>query len=181
MWTVTRGADLVRVAWRNGQGTTRDVVTRAGPDGALLWQVSIADLERDADFSDFSGFDRVFTPIAGGPVELSFNGARFTPRPALVPVPFAGQWRTQCRVASPAQALNAITDRHVHAATVDVLHIAAGGSVETAEAAECVLHCWSGVISLDDARLQPGDSSFGPGGSVWAALDDAVVLRVMVR
>lgn len=180
MTTVIRGADLRPVPWRNGQGTTRDVVTRLGPDGALLWQVSIAELERDAVFSDFTHCDRIFTPVRGDPVGLSFDGEAFTPCPLLVPVAFAGERRTRCRVPGrPAQALNVIADRRAHAATLDVLRLPAGTRVQSAGSAECVLHCVSGAIDAG-GPLAPGDSIVGPLGGTWTVLAPSVVLRALI-
>lgn len=179
MWTVLKAADLKPVPWRNGQGTTRDITTILAPDGRLLWQVSIADLVRDADFSDFTGFDRIFTPMAN-PVELSFDDGPFVPCPALVPVPFAGESRTRCRVPNgPAQAFNAVWDRTAYAVTVRVLHVAKGGRTETAGAIS-VLHCLEGTIALGDRSLEAGDSGHGPGGLEAFALSGVIAMQVSV-
>lgn len=179
MWTVLRVADLKPTPWRNGQGITRDIVTVSAPDGTLAWQVSIADLARDADFSDFTGLDRIFTPTTN-PVELSFDDGPFLRCPTLTPVPFAGERRTRCRLpAGPAQALNAISDRIVHAVQVSVLHVVAGGRIETAGVIS-VLHCLRGVIAIDDATLEAGDSGYGPGGPSASASSDVVAIQVSV-
>lgn len=180
MWTVVRAAGLVPVPWRNGQGTTRDIITHAGPSGALLWQASIADLDRDADFSDFTGFDRIFTPISGGTVELSFGDAGYLPCPVLHPVAFRGEQRTRCRVPhGPARAFNAIWDRSAHAGTVEVLSVAPGASLGSIGAA-CVLHCWQGILDLCGDHLNPGDSCHGMGRLDAVAMSAAVVLRMEI-
>ena len=180
MWTVLRAADLKPIPWRNGQGTTRDVLTSLAPDGALLWQVSIADLVRDADFSNFTGLDRIFTPTDRA-VELCFDDGPFVPCPALTPVPFAGERRTRCRVPNgPARALNAIWDRTAHTAAVRVLHLAGGQPVHS-EGATAILHCLGGMVAVGDERLGAGDSSYGPGNLPASALGDATVVQVSVR
>ena len=180
MWTVVRVASLMPVPWRNGQGTTRDVVNHHAPDGTLLWQASIATLERDADFSDFTGFDRIFTPIAGGPVELAFDDSGFVPCPLLAPVPFSGGQRTRCHVPNgPAQAFNAVWNHQTHRATVDVLRLAAGAELGSA-GGTVVLHCLDGVLELGGECLHAGDSSYGPGEAVTTARSDALLLRVVV-
>ena len=179
MWTVLRAADLKSVPWRNGQGTTRDILTVSAPHGRLLWQVSIADLVRDADFSDFTGFERIFTPIAN-PVELSFDDGLFAACPALAPVPFAGETRTRCRVRNgPTQAFNAVWDRTAYAVTVGVLHVASGGRIK-ADGAISVLHCLQGMIALGGGSLEAGDSGHGPGSLDASALSDVIAIQVSV-
>lgn len=191
MWTVVRAANLVPVPWRNGQGITRDVVTRLAPDGSLDWQVSIADLAGETGFSDFTSYDRVFTPISEG-VELAFGGGMFVPCPLLAPVPFAGEQPVWCRVAAPARAFNAIA-RRPRPIAVDVLRLAAGEAVPVPNGT-VVLHCWDGSVHLDGRHpaaqptleekapaaspvLHGGDSAHGNGRA--RALADAVVLRVV--
>lgn len=179
MWTVLRAADLMPFPWRNGQGTTRDIVTILAEDGALLWQVSIADLVRDADFSDFTGFDRIFTPM-GRPVELSFGDKSFVPCPALVPVPFAGEFRTRCRLPNgPAQAFNAVWNRTAHAVTVSVRHFTAGERIRMVGITS-VLHCLQGTIVLGERSLEAGDSGHGPGGHDAFAVGDVTAIQVSV-
>lgn len=179
MWTVVRAAELRPTPWRNGQGITRDILTVPAADGALLWQVSIADLVQDTDFSDFTGFDRIFTPLAN-PVELSFDHGPFTPCPVLVPVPFAGERRTRCRLShGSSRAFNAVWNRSGQVMRVDVLHIPSGGRLGTV-AATSVLHCLQGVIAIGDMLLQAGDSSYGPHGLEASAIGQVVAIQASV-
>ena len=169
--TLHRFADLVAVPWRNGQGVTRDVVTRLDPGGAMLWQVSIAELVRDGEFSDYAGFDRVFTPVLGDGIALSHDGGPFLPCPVLVPQPFAGERRTLCRVGGgPGRAFNVITARGRHQATVAVLRVGAGAAL-TGD----VLHCWSGGFVADGLATGPGDSLVSAGATASVA---SVVIQV---
>lgn len=171
--TLHRFADLVAVPWRNGQGVTRDVVTHLGPDGALRWQVSIAELVRDGEFSDYAGFDRVFTPVLGNGIALSHDGGPFAACPMLVPHGFAGERRTLCRVAGgPGRALNVITARGCHQAAVTVLRVEPGAMLDGD-----VLHCWSGGLVADDLVARPGDSLVGIGAVATMA---SVVIQVCV-
>src|SRR3954452_16003295 len=163
-WTVIRGDSLQTTPWRNGHGTSRNIVSRLGRDGALLWQVGVAELLEDAPFSHYPHYDRIFTPIAGDPpVELSFDGEAFTPCPLLIPKAFAGERETRCRVPSPGRAFNAIVDRRHYSADVAILRLEAGDSVEAPAAAEVVIYCLSGELSAAGDALGPGDSLLGPG------------------
>lgn len=178
---IIRAGDLRPVPWRNGQGITRDVVTHTGPDGALLWQVSIAELTRDADFSYFPECDRVFTPVSGGPVELSFSGGPFQPCPLLRPVPFAGEWPTRCRVAGqPARAFNVIADRHIYRAACEVM-ILEGLEPCIGSEAQTVVHCLSGRVQLGGGMvLDAGDSLVLQSGAGVGARGEATLLVAVV-
>lgn len=161
-WTLIPGATLDATPWRNGLGTSRNIVTRLGADGALRWQVGIADLEQDAPFSHYPHADRIFTPIAGDPPpELAFHGGPFEPCPLLTPKPFSGEWPTLSRIPAPGQAFNAIVDRRYHRAEVTVLHPQPGEMLAPPQASHVVLHVLAGRM----AAAGPGDSLLGSGGS----------------
>lgn len=169
--TLRPWADLAEAPWRNGRGVTRDVVTVAGADGAMRWQVSIAELAEDCAFSDYAGFDRVFTPVLGGGIRLSHDAGPFQPCPLLVPHAFPGEARTLCRIGGgPGRAFNVITARGACRAEVRVLHLDAGASAGPAEA----LHCWSG-------RLRAGAGDAGPGDTLLGCAAAAAVPSVAVQ
>lgn len=66
-------AALPPVPWKNGAGTTQEVVTH--PPGAAFdefdWRASVATIGSDAPFSAFPGVDRTITLAAGLGVRLS--------------------------------------------------------------------------------------------------------------
>ncbi len=157
--TLRRASDLVATPWCNGQGVTRDIATVSGQHGDLLWQVSLAELTGDCDFSDYAGFDRVFTPVMGNFIALSHDGGPFVSCPLLTPYPFYGGARTQCRLGGQAgRAFNVLAAQAWHSADVQVLRLAAGTPVPHG----AVLHCCSG-------RLDTGEGSAGPGDSLLDA------------
>jgi environmental stress-induced protein Ves len=101
--------------WKNGQGTSYDIAS--APEDArwdgLIWRLSIADIERDAAFSEFPGIDRTFVAIAGGGLTLEPEGHAPIAVPGLhEPVSFPGDWRMNCRLrAGPARAFNVFSAR----------------------------------------------------------------------
>ncbi len=174
--TLRRARDLAAVPWRNGQGTTRDVVTQLGPDGALLWQVSIAELVRDASFSDYAGYDRIFTPVLGEGIALSLDGGGLLPCPLLTPFAFRGEARVGCRLGgAPGRAFNVIAARGRCQAQVQVLRLAAGDRVGPPAEGIGLLHCWSGALAAMDAEVQPGDTLIG---AAAVAAAPSVVIEV---
>lgn len=173
--TLRRAADLVATPWRNGRGATRDIMTVAAADGTLLWQASLAELTEDCDFSDYAGFDRVFTPVAGDAITLSHDDGVFLRCPVLTPHAFAGETRTRCRIrAMPGRAFNVITARGRFRADVLVLRLPAGASVPPAE----VVYCWSGRLDSLAGGAGPGDSLLGI--AAIAAAPSVVILASIV-
>ena len=169
--TLRRAADLVPAPWRNGRGTSRDIVTVRAPDGALLWQASVAELTEDGDFSDYAGFDRVFTPVAGNRITLSHDGGPFVSCPVLQPHAFPGEARTRCRISGEAgRAFNVVTARGRRRATVKVLRLASGAAVPQGD----VLHCCSGLLNAAAGQAGPGDSLLG--APATAATASVVIL-----
>ena len=181
-WTVIRGDSLQKVPWRNGHGTSRNIVTRLGRDGVLLWQVGLAELVHDAPFSHYPHCDRIFTPVEGDPpVELSFNEGPFEPCPLLVPRHFAGEWPVRCRVRAPGRAFNAVADRRHFGIDVQVLHLAAGDPVIPPDTPDVIIHCLDGELA-GSARVLEGDSLMGAGpASPGAAAKPSVLLVVAIR
>jgi environmental stress-induced protein Ves len=96
--------DFEAVAWRNGAGSTRELV-----DDPAGWRLSVADLEVDAAFSDFKGFDRIFLPLVD--VILHIDGVR-RPVPRLTPISFPGEASVAVElVAGAGRAVNLMTVR----------------------------------------------------------------------
>ena len=168
---IIRADALQPVPWRNGRGVSRRIVG-ATAGGRTAWEASIADLDRDADFSDYTGCDRIFTPIAGQ-VALAFGAGPFEACPLLTPRPFAGEAAVRCRVDAPGRAFNLILDRARHRGTVTVLRLRDG---DGAGAAAC-LHVLHGALRCGDQGAGPGDSVLD---RTCTAVGEAVVLSVQV-
>lgn len=105
--------DRATVRWRNGQGTTQVV---AETD---MWRVSIADEPTASTFSVIEGYDRLFMPIGGVPIELTGAG-NAAPRivAPLQTAAFPGEWAPACRVETPTRALNVMVRRGAATATM---------------------------------------------------------------
>ncbi|HET9096317.1 MAG TPA: HutD family protein, partial [Candidatus Baltobacteraceae bacterium] len=99
-----------RIPWRNGGGWT--AVLAQAPDGEPAeWRISVAEIERDGPFSDYSGYDRTIVAEDAG-FTLDFaDGERVEVEP-LVPFSFAGERAVHCRLRGPrASAFNVMTLR----------------------------------------------------------------------
>jgi environmental stress-induced protein Ves len=81
-----------------------------------LWRLSIATIERDGAFSDFSGYDRTIVPISGNGVELTIDAKESIvldkPYGAYS---FRGEERVTCRlIDGPVRDFNIMTRREAY-------------------------------------------------------------------
>ena len=61
-----------RVRWKNGLGWTREIVRVPDVDD-WDWRLSIAEIERDADFSAFPGIERELVLLSGNGLRIAFD------------------------------------------------------------------------------------------------------------
>jgi len=109
-----RNADLVRVPWKNGGGTTAEVA--AFPEGSGFetfgWRISMADVVSDGPFSVFPGIDRTLIVIEGTGIELDVEGIAYPLDRASPKLSFSGDDITAGRLLSgPIRDLNMMTRR----------------------------------------------------------------------
>ena len=129
-------ASLVPTPWKNGGGSTVEIVCR--PDGATMesfdWRVSIATIAQDGPFSVFPGVDRAIMLLDGDGLALrSADGV--IPRldhkidhqldQPHIPFSFAGDASLECRLLGARSTdFNVMTRRGAWRAQVSVLHAA---------------------------------------------------------
>ena len=103
---------IAPIPWKNGGGTTRDLL--AWPDPAH-WQlrISVAAIEHDGPFSDFSGIDRWFVVLHGEGVALQLADRRREIRLGEPPLHFDGALTPMCSLLDgPTSDLNLMTRRN---------------------------------------------------------------------
>ena len=69
---ITSPDDFITMPWRNGLGSTIEVLKHQ-PGDSFHWRLSMADVTEDGAFSDFSGYDRCLILINGAGVTLRDN------------------------------------------------------------------------------------------------------------
>lgn len=108
-----RAADCKAMPWKNGQGTTTELVVE--PEGAPLdgfaWRLSVAELRGSGPFSAFPGYDRILTQLDGRPMTLTHGAAEPVELNRLVPHAFSGDVATTCELEGIARDLNLIVRR----------------------------------------------------------------------
>jgi uncharacterized protein len=111
---IIRNADLVRVPWKNGGGTTAEVA--AFPEGSTFdtfgWRISMADVASDGPFSLFPGIDRTLIVVEGNGIELDVEGIAYPLDRTSPKLSFSGDDITTGRLLSgPIRDLNVMTRR----------------------------------------------------------------------
>ena len=66
---ITSPDDFITMPWRNGLGSTIEVLKHQ-PGDSFQWRLSMADVTEDGAFSDFSGYDRCLILINGAGLTL---------------------------------------------------------------------------------------------------------------
>lgn len=84
-------ATLPRTPWKNGGGSTREIVCRPSGVADFDWRVSLATIAADGPFSRFDGVDRVIVLLSGGGVLLQGDGSAHRLDQLLQPHAFAGE------------------------------------------------------------------------------------------
>jgi hypothetical protein len=105
--SVIRPAQLPVTPWKNGLGRKADIAVGDG------WFVGLAWIEQDADFSDFTGFDRTCILLDGAGFGLSFDAGPALSFSAPGEVrSFPGDLPARAHlVAGPCRVLNVMTRR----------------------------------------------------------------------
>jgi uncharacterized protein len=180
-----RPEDHVVVPWKNGGGTTREVVVRpsdAGTSG-FAWRLSIASVEQDGPFSSYPGVDRTLLLLQGAGMTLTFSPPGEPERVvrvdrALEPVRFDGAWPARCALlGGPVRDLNLMVDRARASHLVELLG-AVGPHVRRLEGgASGLLHALAGRAAVEVAGQR---EELGPGETLVVDVDAPADVRLTV-
>jgi len=100
-WQVVHLQDVAPTAWRNGGGTTRELV--ALPDAQdWRWRASVAEVTQSGPFSSFEGVQRWFAVLDGDGVCLTLDGHAHMLRKSDQPLKFDGAALTSCTLLGGA-------------------------------------------------------------------------------
>ncbi|MET1028655.1 MAG: HutD family protein [Dongiaceae bacterium] len=157
-------ADYKRMPWKNGQGSTTELLAEPNEKDGFNWRLSIAEVGQSGPFSDFSGYDRIITLIEGAGMVLTFDGKteRRIDRP-YEPLPFDGGWQTECRlIGGPLRDFNLMVARRWGSAAMSILRSAEGEACEIRTTPVTLLHVFDGaaILRIGDRQLAlaPGDT-----------------------
>jgi hypothetical protein len=100
---ILRAANYPRMPWKNGGGSTLEIVKDAGEglDG-FGWRLSIADIAESGGFSAFNGYQRLITVLEGAGMQLEVDGVAARSLLPLDAFAFSGDSRVDCRLLGGA-------------------------------------------------------------------------------
>lgn len=165
-------ADCPSIPWRNGGGTTRELLmwpagsTDSPSAGAHAWQlrVSVARIGHSGPFSPYPGVRRCFAVLLGDGVMLELPGENRTLTPADDAVAFDGEAAPLCHLlGGPTEDLNLMARRD---AGTPQLQRAAVGSVLDGR------HRWRGLFAVHGLNLLMGDRTLPLRAGSLAWTDD---------
>ena len=118
-----RVADIPVTPWRNGGGTTQELVSWPPGDSRFDWRVSIATIASDGPFSAFPGVDRTLTLIGGDGIRLHGPDLDLLVDTLHAPVDFAGDLWLDCTLIGdrPCTALNVMSRRGHGRAEIEIV------------------------------------------------------------
>lgn len=104
-------AESVPKSWRNGGGSTQELLVWPVPDSWML-RVSVARIQQHGPFSAYEGIERWFAVIDGAGVTLQFAASEIVMNPQSDPLHFDGAAAPACELlAGATQDLNLMVQR----------------------------------------------------------------------
>lgn len=166
-WHVVRLVDCRTQPWRNGGGSTRELL--AWPD-KTHWQlrVSVAEIAHAGPFSAFPHVERWFAVVTGAGVSLALPQGAANIGPNDEPVRFDGEWAPHCHLLDgPTEDLNFMVQR---SAGMAFMHKAGPDPISQGPVR------WRGVYTADDVVLAIDGISqtLHAGSLLWSDSVDAV-------
>lgn len=156
---VVRFDERPPTAWKNGQGSTREIARRllgvVGPD--FVWRISVAEMTQNADFSSFPGVERVMVLVRGDGLTIEVAGEQHRLQP-FTPFAFDGEADSHALLADgPVQVLNVMTRSSRMSANVTVHDLSDGRPISIAGPTVAVLLSGSArAVATDGASATLG-------------------------
>lgn len=144
-----------RMPWRNGGGTTSEIVVEPAELSAgdrFVYRVSIAEVARDGPFSRFEGYDRHIVLLEGAGMTLDCEGQGRMDLRRLEPRSFSGGWSVVGTLrAGPVRDFNLIVDHARAASSLGVRRLGDGQRVESRREETSIVHVVEGTLEGADA------------------------------
>ncbi len=173
--------------WRNGGGTTTELLVEPGASGReglggreganerFLYRLSIADVACDGPFSRFEGYDRHIMLLSGRGMTLDAGPhGRVDLTTPLEPRSFSGDWDVNgVLVGGAVRDFNLIVDRSRARASLSVRRIVNAERVVVAPGSTCIVHVLEGMLdeaSTHETLVLDSSHELAPRGNACVAL-----------
>lgn len=163
-WHRTRLQDIALTPWRNGFGTTRELVAFPVRD-QWHWRLSITDIAQDGPFSCFDGVERWFAVLEGEGLRLAIDGVAHLLTRESPPLAFDASAQTLCEIVSgPTRDFNLM----VRQGRPSMARVR--GEVDKAVSSGSAIALWSGTATAR-ATFEGYTVELEPGMLAWRHLD----------
>ncbi|MFN9812897.1 MAG: HutD family protein [Deltaproteobacteria bacterium] len=155
---IVRPSRWVAQPWRNGGGTTHEIV-REGTSDTFTFRMSVADVARDGPFSLFAGIDRWIVLLEGCGFTLHGGGSSHTLEQPFAPHRFAGEEPIVCTLRDgPVRDLNVMAARDRLELAVEAVVVSEVRALAPpARATRGYVFVLAGPLLLEGARLERHD------------------------
>lgn len=165
-WHKFNCSDLAAVPWRNGGGSTTEIVRWPLDSGFddFTWRASIAAITADGPFSTFEQVDRIITLLEGPGVRLHAPEAGIDHRLEyrLQPYAFPGEAAVDCSMlGAPSLDFNVMSRRPLVQARLKIVRKAVSAPASTFGLLLAAAGRWT--VNLPDGSLQ----YFQAGQGAW--------------
>ncbi|MET0328910.1 MAG: HutD family protein [Luteimonas sp.] len=155
-----RAHDARRVRWHNGLGWTREIhAEQVTGDDAWSWRLSIADIDRAAEFSRFDGVERELMLLSGDGLVLQFGDGQVTAlQPPHARLRFDGARGLSGEPAGAGVSALNLMWRPLHVAASTWHRPLVGTMVVFVDPGDCwVVHVLAGHVRLADIDAPPAE------------------------
>ena len=143
MRKVLSSSQYLRKPWKNGQGTTQEILVWPPSSDSFIWRLSLADLKESGAFSLYPEYNRILVVIEVAPIGLDQSGSHYE-LPLMTPLAFDGGTPTYAHVKEPGRDFNLILRKEMASG-----QITAGSGTK-----EFKIHSdFFGVFNLEDDSL----------------------------
>lgn len=146
-------ADYRVVPWRNGGGTTTEIVLEpeglAGGDlsARFLYRLSLAEVVASGPFSKFDGYDRHIVVVSGDGMVLEGAPGGDIPLAPDAARSFSGDWAIHGRLlAGPVRDLNLMVDRARASGALEVRSLGAAEACDPGPGGVAIVHVLEGDL-----------------------------------
>jgi environmental stress-induced protein Ves len=153
--TIIDSASFITMPWRNGLGTTIELLKQDLPDDdGFAWRLSMADVATNGAFSNFSNYDRTLLLLEGEGLTLECDGASQRLVKPLQSARFSGDDQTFATLHDgPVKDFNIMVQRqHCSARVTSALH--PGESALDVDGDILLVYAVDGELSLSGSEIR---------------------------
>ncbi|WP_434777841.1 HutD/Ves family protein [Neisseria sp. Ec49-e6-T10] len=98
IYSLLKQQDYTKMLWKNGKGYTYEIAkdTTQCQEGSFNWRISMAQVDQNGSFSDFSGYQRVISVLEGEGIHLAIDDQSEEKLYPFTAFAFDGASQTQC-------------------------------------------------------------------------------------